>query len=91
MHLVGGFNGFLPNLESIMSVLLVSKDPPKAQRNFANSRGWRFRPASQNGGEYLQDQALSDAYDNSPPAVVYERKSGVIFRKNSSVFGSGDL
>ena len=26
-----------------------------------------------------------------PGAVVYERKSDVIFRKNSSTFGSGDL
>jgi predicted dithiol-disulfide oxidoreductase (DUF899 family) len=24
-----GFNGFLPHLESIMSVVLVSKDPPE--------------------------------------------------------------
>jgi len=47
-----GFNGFLPHLESIMSVVLVSKDPPEVQRNFANSRGWRFRLASHGGGEY---------------------------------------
>ena len=86
-----GFNGFLPHLDSIMSVVLVSKDPPEVQRNFANSRGWRFRLASHGGGEYLQDQALSDDYDNMPGDVVYERKSDVIFRKNSSTFGSGDL
>ena len=86
-----GFNGFLPHLESIMSVVLVSKDPPEVQRNFANSRGWRFRLASLGGGEYLQDQALSDDYYNMPGAVAYERKSDVIFRKNSSTFGSGDL
>ena len=85
-----GFNGFLPHLKSIMSVVLVSKDPPEVQRNFANSRGWRFRHASHGGGEYLQDQVLSDDYDNMPGAVVYERKSDVIFRKNSSNFGSGD-
>ena len=38
-----GFNGFLPHLESAMSVVLVSKDAPVVQRRFANSRGWRFR------------------------------------------------
>jgi predicted dithiol-disulfide oxidoreductase (DUF899 family) len=74
-----------------MSVVLVSKDPPEVQRNFANSRGWRFRLASHGGGEYLQDQALSDDYDNMPGAVVYERKSDIIFRKNSSTFEPGDL
>ena len=47
-----GFNGFLPHLESVMSVVLVSKDPPDVQRAFANSRGWRFRLASHGGGDY---------------------------------------
>ena len=41
-----GFNGFLPHLESIISVVLVSKDAPQLQRKFAHSRGWRFRLAS---------------------------------------------
>ena len=36
-----GFNGFLPHLESAMSVVLVSKDAPEVQRKFANSRNWR--------------------------------------------------
>jgi len=31
-----GFNGFLKHLESVMSVVLVSKDPPELQRQFAN-------------------------------------------------------
>ena len=34
-----GFNGLLPHLESALSVVLVSKDPPDVQRTFANSRG----------------------------------------------------
>jgi hypothetical protein len=29
--------------------------------------------------------------DNMPGAVVYERRNDVIFRKNSCVFGPGDL
>ena len=35
-----GFNGFLPHLESAMSVVLLSRDAPELQRQFANSRGW---------------------------------------------------
>ena len=34
-----GFNGLLPHLESVLAVVLVSKDPPEDQRRFANSRG----------------------------------------------------
>ena len=47
-----GLNGFLPHLESAMTVVLVSKDSPDVQRTFANSRGWRFRLASHGGGDY---------------------------------------
>ena len=48
-----GFNGFVPHLESTMAVALVSKDSPQRQREFANSRGWRFRLASHGGGDYI--------------------------------------
>ena len=50
-----GFNGFVQHIESTMSVVLVSKDPPILQRKFANGRGWKFRLASHGGGEYIQD------------------------------------
>ena len=86
-----GFNGFLPHLESAMSVVLVSKDSPIIQRDFANSRGWRFRLASHGGGEYIQEQTVMDGEKNMPGVVVYERKGNKVYRKNSAVFGPGDL
>ena len=86
-----GFNGFLPHLESALSVVLVSKDPPELQRKFANSRGWRFRLASHGGGKYLQEQTVIDGEDNMPGAVVYERSGSRITRKNACAFGPGDL
>jgi len=61
-----GFNGLLPHLESAMSVVLVSKDDPDVQRRIANERGWRFRLASHGGGEYLQEQGLSEEFRNMP-------------------------
>jgi len=69
-----------------MSAVLVSKDAPEVQRNFAN-----FRLASYGAGDYLQDQAPSDNYDNMPGALAFVRRSDVIFRKNCSAFGPGDL
>ena len=86
-----GFNGFLKHLESVMSVVLVSKDPPELQRQFANSREWRFRLASHGGGEYMSDQIDADGAVNMPGAVVYERDGNNIMRKNSCLFGPGDI
>lgn len=86
-----GINPFLPHLESAMSVVLLSKDPPDVQRLFANSRNWRFRMASHGGGDYVREQGTLPNSDNMPGVVCYERKGDQIFRKNASVFGPGDL
>ena len=86
-----GFNGFLGHLESVMSVVLVSKDSPTTQRRFANSRGWRFRLASHEGSEYGREQTVLDGSDNMPGAVIYERDGDDIYRKNACAFGPGDI
>jgi predicted dithiol-disulfide oxidoreductase (DUF899 family) len=86
-----GFNGFLPHLESVMSVVLVSRDAPELQRRFANSRNWRFRLASHGGGKYIKEQTVADGGQNTPGLVVYERDGTRITRKNAAEFGPGDL
>ena len=86
-----GFNGLLPHLENAMSVVLLSKDAPEVQRSFANARNWRFRLASHGGGAYLREQTVMRDAGNMPGAVVYERDGAAIHRKNSCVFGPGDL
>ena len=86
-----GINGILPHLESVMSVVLLSKDAPDVQRRFANSRGWRFRLASHLGGAYMREQSTSPDYENMPGAVLYELDHGVIRRKTAVVFGPGDM
>ena len=86
-----GFNGLVDHLESAMSVVLVSKDNPATQRQFANSRGWRFRLASHGGSEYITEQSVQEGAANMPGAVVYERKDDKIYRRGASVFGPGDL
>ena len=86
-----GFNGLLQHLESVMAVVLLSMDPPNIQRQFANSRGWRFRLASHGGGEYIQEQSVLKGQDNYPGAVLYELLGDEILRKNSCAFGPGDL
>ena len=86
-----GFNGLVPHLESAMGLVLVSKDSPELQRQFANSRGWRFRLASHGGGDYIREQTVLPGEDNMPGAVVYVREGETIRRKNACVFGPGDL
>ena len=86
-----GLNGFIPHLESTLSMVLVSKDAPNNQRKFANSRGWRFRLASHGGGEYIQEQSVIKDSNNMPGAVVYERDGNTIYRKNDCIFGPGDI
>jgi len=85
-----GLNGFLPHLESVMAVALVSKDAPDVQRRFANSRGWRFRLASHGGGDYMVEQTASGDYENMPGVAVYERSGDSITCKNRTNFGPGD-
>ena len=53
-----GFNGLLGHLEDAMAVVLLSKDAPAVQRDFANSRNWRFRLASHGGGDYIREQTV---------------------------------
>ncbi len=84
-------NGMLGHLEAAMAVVLVSKDAPELQRRFAMSRGWRFRLASHGGGAYIQEQTVQAGAGNMPGAVVYVRDGATIRRKNSAVFGPGDL
>ena len=86
-----GFNGVLAHLESVMSVVLLSRDPPRLQRDFANSRNWRFRLASHGGGSYIREQTVMEGGDNMPGAVLYERSEDRVLRRNSVIFGPGDL
>ncbi len=86
-----GINPYVAHLETAMSVVMVSKDAPEVQRNFANSRQWRMRMASHGGGEYMQDQVAANGMGNMPGAVVYEQLDGKIYRKASTYFGPSDL
>ena len=85
-----GISGLLPHLESVMSVVVVSKDPPDTQRKFASSRGWGMRMVSHGGGKYMDEQVAAEGMSNMPGAVVYEKQGDSIFRKSSTWFGPGD-
>lgn len=86
-----GINAFVPHLESAVGLVLVSKDSPQEQRDFANDRGWRMRMASHGGGDYLLEQVNSEGMENYPGIACYKRQGDSIVRVSSSFFGPGDL
>ncbi len=85
-----GLNGFIQHIESQFAFVLVSKDKPEAQRQFANSRGWRFKIASHLGGDYIKEQTVMTGENNMPGIVCYVKQGNEIYRKNAAVFGPGD-
>ncbi len=84
-----GINAHLASIESEFSLVLFSKDNPETQRQFALSRGWKFRMASHGGGDYIREQTVQAGEDNMPGIVCYERQGEKIFRKNASVLAQG--
>ena len=86
-----GLNGFLSHLESIMSVVMVSKDNPSTQQRYANSRHWRFRMASHQNNNYITEQSTMPGSDNMPGVVCYHLDGDRILRSHSVIFGPGDL
>ena len=74
-----------------MSIFLVSRDAPNLQRAFAGLRNWGYRLASHGAGDYASEQTVMEGEANMPGAVVYQRDGDSITRKNSDIFGPGDL
>ncbi|MFG1481978.1 DUF899 family protein [Halobacteriovorax sp. RZ-2] len=85
-----GINGLVSHIESVCSLVLVSKDDPEIQRRFANERGWRFNILSHGGGDYIKEQSVVAGEVNMPGIVCYQKVGTKVYRKNSAVFGPGD-
>ena len=84
-------NRLLRHLESAISVVLLSPETPKTQRKFAESRDWQFNLASFGNSLYISEQNVRSENDIYPGAVAYQRHGDQILRRNSCVFGLGDL
>lgn len=86
-----GFNGVHEHLEDRAGFVVVSADPPEKMREFADSRNWRFRMVSNNGGPFSRDMGYE--IDGKPqPGVSTFRKNpdGTIKRIANAPFGPGD-
>ena len=87
-----GFNGLVRHLEDRASFVVVSPDSPEVQRDFAKSRGWKFKMLSGHGASFIKDMGFESAKRGFMPgvSVFHKDKDGRIFRVAVDQFGPGD-
>jgi predicted dithiol-disulfide oxidoreductase (DUF899 family) len=86
-----GFNGVVPHLEDRAGLAVVSPDPPSVQKEFALSRGWRFRMASGEGSTFIEDMGFRGERSWLPGVSTFWRDgAGRIVRVARAEFGPGD-
>lgn len=87
-----GFNGLAAHLASRAGFVLVSPDEPKVLKEFAGSRGWKFRTASTAGTTFSKDLGYEPEPGKHRPGASGFRKTalGAIERTGKATFGPGD-
>jgi predicted dithiol-disulfide oxidoreductase (DUF899 family) len=87
-----GFNGILPHLENRVAFAVVSPDEPKVQKEFAESREWKFRLLSAKGTDFIHDMGFESKKGDPQPGVsaFSMTRDGRIHRNARSYFGPRD-
>jgi predicted dithiol-disulfide oxidoreductase (DUF899 family) len=87
-----GFNGLVPHLESRAAFVVVSPDPPAAQREFAQGRGWRFRMVSAHDSPFVRDAGFQEDDGGFLPgfSTFHRGADGKLYRVAHREFGPGD-
>jgi predicted dithiol-disulfide oxidoreductase (DUF899 family) len=88
-----GFSGVTYFIEKKAAFALVSPDPPAVQKEFADSRGWKFKTYSGEGSGFIKDMGfLTDTGSYWPgTSVFFKDKDGKITRVSKDFFGPGDF
>jgi len=86
-----GFNGSVLPLNDRMPFVLTSHDSPEVQKEFAESRGWKFKMLSTEGTTFTKDLGFEPKPNSYWPGVsALIRKDGKIYRTSYDQFGPGD-
>ena len=90
-----GFNGVTHHIEDRTAFVVASPDSPETQREFAESRGWRFGMVSVQGSSFTADMGFSTESDGQkyylPGYSAFRRDhDGTIRRVGRDFFGPGD-
>jgi len=85
-----GFNGVLQHIENRAAFVVVSPDDPAVQREFAQSRGWRFRMLSSQGSEFTRACGYENSGNPMPGVSSFFMQDGKVHRASHAPFGPGD-
>lgn len=87
-----GYNGFTDHLLNRAGFAVVSPDPPEIQKEFYQSRGWRFPMVSHYQNNFAKDFGYKLDGENYLPGVATFSKdeSGQLYFHVTSQFGPGD-
>ncbi len=88
-----GFNGIFNHIWQRAGFALVSPDSPEVQRDFADSRGWKFPMFSGADSSFIRDMGYqTENGDYWPGASVFHKdENGEITRVSKTFFGPGDF
>lgn len=88
-----GFSGVTYFMEKKAAFALVSPDAPEVQKEFADSRGWKFKMYSGAGTTFIKDMGFyTEAGSYWPGVSVFHKdSSGKITRISQDFFGPGDF
>lgn len=86
-----GFNGVIDHLQDRTSFVVVSPDSPEVQKEFASSRGWKFKMLSAKGTPFIKDMGFQREEEAEPGVSVFHKTDdGKISRVAKDRFGPGD-
>ncbi len=88
-----GFSGEAYYIEKKAAFALVSPDAPEVQKEFAASRGWKFRTYSAAGTAFIADMGYYTEAEGYWPgvSVFHKDAEGKIARISKDYFGPGDF
>ena len=85
-----GFNGVHRHLENRAGFVVISPDSLEIQREFAESRGWKFRMATGQGSSFIEDMGFKGEKGWMPGVSTFRLEKGQITRIAKAPFGPGD-
>ncbi|MBU6426472.1 MAG: DUF899 family protein, partial [Rhodospirillales bacterium] len=85
-----GFNGVLPHLENRAAFAVSSPDAPEVQKEFADSRGWRFKMISHQNTDFAADMGYKTERGFMPGVSVFRKDGGRITRVSDTGLGPDD-
>jgi predicted dithiol-disulfide oxidoreductase (DUF899 family) len=88
-----GFNGTQYFIEKTTGFVVISPDAPDLQKDFALSRGWKFRMYSGHESSFIKDMGYQTENGDYWPgvSVFHKNENGKISRVAKDFFGPGDF